>query len=231
MKTDPAQRKSNMFRCPIFWLVFFKSRQKPFVIRSSLQIHSLLLLLLSLSSGWCVKCALSFFALILKNIACKNFTFLGTVSLHMLKSLTPKMVVCLSPYCMIYNSSWAKDFFLSHIIPYFFLSHIIQYLHGRFFRRWNFHRKCQFPFIDLTKFPTIIDNVMFPYISLLCPTFTLWPRKSSIFPIFVIFVIYNPRFCPFVHFVIVQYCIYCPIYYLCYRPMYRPKGHPRRKYI
>ena len=118
------------------------------------------------------------------------------------------MVVCLSPYCMIYNSSWAKDFFLSHIIPYFFLSHIIQYLHGRFFRRWNFHRK------------TIIDNVMFPYISLLCPTFTLWPRKSSIFPIFVIFVIYNPRFCPFVHFVIVQYCIYCPIYrpilYLCF---------------
>ena len=115
------------------------------------------------------------------------------------------MVVCLSPYCMIYNSSWAKDFFLSHIIPYFFLSHIIPYLHGRFFRRWNFHRK------------TIIDNVMFPYISLMCPTFTLWPRKSSIFPIFVI---YNPRFCPFVHFVIVQYCIYCPIYrpilYLCF---------------
>ena len=92
----------------------------------------------------------------------------------MLKSLTPKMVVCLSPYCMIYNSSWAKDFFLSHIIPYFFLSHIIQYLHGRFFRRWNFHRK------------TIIDNVMFPYISLMCPTFTLWPRKSSIFTIFMI---------------------------------------------
>ena len=61
---------------------------------------------------------------------------------------------------------------------------------------------------------------MFPYISLFCPTFTLWPRKSSIFPIFVIFVIYNPRFCPFVHFVIVQYCIYCPIYrpilYLCF---------------
>ena len=126
MKTDPAQRKSNMFRCVIFWLVFFRPRQKPFVIRSSLQIHSLLLLLLSLSSGWCVKCALSFFALILKNIACKNFTFLGTVSLHMLKSLAPKMVVCLSPYCMIYNSSWVKDFFLSHIIPYFFLSHIIQ---------------------------------------------------------------------------------------------------------
>ena len=115
------------------------------------------------------------------------------------------MVVCLSPYCMIYNSSWPKDFFLSHIIPYFFLSHIIQYLHGRFFRRWNFHRK------------TIIDNVMFPYISLMCPTFTLWPRKSSIFPIFVI---YWPRFCPFVYFVIVQYCIYCPIYrpilYLCF---------------
>ena len=213
MKTDPAQRKSNMFRCPIFWLVFFKSRQKPFVIRSSLQVHSLLLLLLSLSSGWCVKCALSFFALILKNIACKNFTFLGTVSLHMLKSLAPKMVVCLSPYCMIYNSSWAKDFFLSHIIPH---------LHGRFF--WKI-------FIDLTKFPTNNNNVMFPYISLFCPTFTLWPRKSSIFPIFVIFVIYWPRFCPFVHFVIVQYCIYCPIYYLCYRPMYRPKGHPRRKYI
>ena len=124
---------------------------------------------------------------------------------HMHKSLAPKTVVCLSPYCMIYNSSWAKDFFLSQIIPYFFLSHIIQYLHGRFFRRWNFHRK------------TIIDNVMFPYISLMCPTFTLWPRKSSIFPIFVI---YWPRFCPFVYFVIVQYCIYCPIYrpilYLCF---------------
>ena len=83
MKTDPAQRKSNMFRCPIFWLVFFRSRQKPFVIRSSLQAHSLLLLLLSLSSGWCVKCALSFLALILKNIACKDFTCLATVSLHM----------------------------------------------------------------------------------------------------------------------------------------------------
>ena len=58
---------------------------------------------------------------------------------------------------------------------------------------------------------------MFPYISLLCSTFTLWPRKSSIFPIFVI---YNPRFCPFVHFVIVLNCIYCPIYrpilYLCF---------------
>ena len=116
MKTDPAQRKSNMFRCPIFWLVFFRSRQKPFVIRSSLQAHSLLLLLLSLSSGWCVKCALSFLALILKNIACKNFTCLGTVSLHMHKSLAPKMVVCLSPYCMINNSSLAKDFFLSHIL-------------------------------------------------------------------------------------------------------------------
>lgn len=35
-----------------------------------------------------------------------------------------------------------------------------------------------------------------------------------------IFVIYWPRFCPFVHFVIVQYCIYCliyrPILYLCF---------------
>ena len=143
MKTDPAQRKSNMFRCPIFWLVFFRSRQKPFVIRSSLQAHSLLLLLLSLSGWWCVKCALSFLALILKNLACKDFTCLATVSLHMhggwwraiknflrsqnlhivvqvtcesYKSLAPKMVVCLSPYCMINNSSLAKDFFLSHIL-------------------------------------------------------------------------------------------------------------------
>ena len=58
---------------------------------------------------------------------------------------------------------------------------------------------------------------MFPYvlvslrsvISLLCPILTHCdPRKSSIFPIFVIFVIYRPRFCPFVHFVIVLYCIY-----------------------
>ena len=99
-----------------------------------------------------------------------------------------------------------------------------------FFRRWNFHRKCQFPFIDLTKFPTNNDNVMFPYISLFCPTFTLWPRKSSIFPIFVILVIYWPRFCPFVHFVIVQYCIYCPIYrpilYLCFLG----GNHPRNIY-
>ena len=59
------------------------------------------------------------------------------------------------------------------------------------------------------------------FISLLCPILTHCdPRKSSIFPIFVIFVIYRPRFCPFVHFVIVQYCIYCPIYrpilYLCF---------------
>ena len=141
MKTDPAQGKSNMFHCPIFCLVFPRSRQKPFVRRSSLQAHSLLLLLLSLSGWWCVKCALSFLALTLKNLACKDFTCLATVSLHMHKSLAPKMVVCLSPYCMIYNSSWAKDFFLSHIIPYFFLSHIIPYLHGRFFRRRNFHRK------------------------------------------------------------------------------------------
>ena len=45
--------------------------------------------------------------------------------------------------------------------------------------------------------------------SLLCPILTHCdPRKSSIFPIFVIFVIYRPRFCPFVHFVIVLYCIY-----------------------
>jgi len=44
---------------------------------------------------------------------------------------------------------------------------------------------------------------------LLCPILTHCdPRKSSIFPIFVIFVIYRPRFCPFVHFVIVLYCIY-----------------------
>ena len=47
------------------------------------------------------------------------------------------------------------------------------------------------------------------FISLLCPILTHCdPRKSSIFPIFVIFVIYRPRFCPFVHFVIVLYCIY-----------------------
>ena len=75
--------------------------------------------------------------------------------------------------------------------------------------------------------PTIIDNVMFPYISLFCPTFTLWPRKSSIFPIFVI---YWPRFCPFVYVVIVQYCIYCPIYrpilYLCFLG----GNHPRNIY-
>ena len=51
-----------------------------------------------------------------KNFACKDFTCLATVSLHMHKSLAPKMVVCLSPYCMINNSSLAKDFFLSHIL-------------------------------------------------------------------------------------------------------------------
>ena len=51
-----------------------------------------------------------------KNFAWKDFTCLATVSLHMHKSLAPKMVVCLSPYCMINNSSLAKDFFLSHIL-------------------------------------------------------------------------------------------------------------------
>ena len=56
------------------------------------------------------------------------------------------------------------------------------------------HQKCQFPFIDLTK--------LYRYcaLHLHCDS-----RKSSIFPIFVIFVIYRPRFCPFFHFVIVLY--------------------------
>ena len=112
-----GRNKENQICFVVLYSVWsFRSRQKPFVRRSSLQAHSLLLLLLSLSSGWCVKCALSFFALILKNIACKDFTCLATVSLHMHKSLAPKMVVCLSPYCMINNSSLAKDFFISHIL-------------------------------------------------------------------------------------------------------------------
>jgi len=168
-------------------------------------------MLLSLSGWWCVKCALSFLALILKNLACKDFTCLATVSLHMHKNLAPKMVVCLSPYCMINNSSLAKDFFLSHIlhaksIPFwrpYFIFHICTSV---FFGKGNFHRKCQFPFIDLTKLPINKNNVMF--ISLLCPIHLHCdPRKSSIFPIFVIFVIYRPRFCPFVHFVIALYIL------------------------
>ena len=135
MKTDPAQGKSNMFHCPIFCLVFPRSRQKPFVRRSSLQAHSLLLLLLSLSGWWCVKCALSFLALILKNIACKDFTCLATVSLHM----HDEIIV-----------PWQGFPFLIYIARQIYtllktLFHI-SYLHGRFFGKWNLHQKCQFLF-------------------------------------------------------------------------------------
>ena len=75
-----------------------------------------------------------------KNFACKDFTCLATVSLHMHKSLAPKMVVCLSPYCMINNSSLAKDFFLSHIFH-------IPYLHGRFFWKMKFTSKMPSSFV------------------------------------------------------------------------------------
>ena len=50
--TNYDEAASNMFHCPIFSLVFPRSRQKPFVRRSSLQAHFLLLLLLSLAC-WC----------------------------------------------------------------------------------------------------------------------------------------------------------------------------------
>ena len=53
----------------------------------------------------------------------------------------------------------------------------------------------------------LVNSPMFPYVlvslwSVYIVTFTLW---SSYFPLYPI---YRPRFCPFVHFVIVPYCIY-----------------------
>ena len=104
-----------MFRCPIFCVVFQIS-SKAFcqkkLFASSLSTPSAVV-----TVKWVMcQCALSFLALILKNIACKDFTCLATISLHIHKSLAPKMVVCLSPYCMTNNSSLAKDFFLAHIL-------------------------------------------------------------------------------------------------------------------
>ena len=73
----------------------------------------------------------------------------------------------------------------------------------------NLHQKANFLFIALAKCFHMFSSHCDQFISLLCPILTHCdPRKSSIFPIFVIFVIYRPRFCPFVHFVIVLYCIY-----------------------
>ena len=71
-------------------------------------------------------------------------------------------------------------------------------------------KNAKFFFIDLAKLPINNNNViLILFISLFCNILTHCdPRKSSIFPIFVIFVIYRPRVCPFVHFVIVLYCIY-----------------------
>ena len=116
MKTDPAQGRSNLFHCPIFCLGFPRSRQKPFTRRSSWQAHSLLLLLLSLSGWGCVKCTLYFLALIIEKLLVKTSHVWQLSHPICIKSLAPKMVVCLSPYCMINNSSLAKDFFLSHIL-------------------------------------------------------------------------------------------------------------------
>ena len=146
----------------------FRSRQKPFVRRSSLQAHSLLLLLLSLSGGWCVKCALSFLALILKNIA-------------------PKMSCVFHPIAWLITLPWQKISF-SHIYCtpslYPFKDPISYSIFARafFFGRWNFHRNCQFPFIDLTKLIMWCSHIYrYCALHLHCD-----PRKSSIFPIFLI---------------------------------------------
>ena len=60
------------------------------------------------------------------------------------------------------------------------------------------------------KLPIINDNVMFPYVYIVIVPYTYIVTLVNplYFLFFVIFVIYRPRFCPFVHFVIVLYCIY-----------------------
>ena len=51
---------------------------------------------------------------------------------------------------------------------------------------------------------------MFPYVYIVIVPYTYIVTLVNplYFLFFVIFVIYRPRFCPFVHFVIVLYCIY-----------------------
>ena len=154
MKTDPAQGKSNMFHCPIFCLVFPRSRQKPFVRRSSLQAHSLLLLLLSLSGWWCVKCALSFLALILKNLACKDFTCLATVSLHMHDEITvPWQGFLFLIYIARQIYTLLKTLFLFHI----------SCLHGRFFGKMKFTPKMPISFLLILQNCQLIMIMWFQY--------------------------------------------------------------------
>ena len=142
---------------------------------------------------------------------------------------------CLTPYawwnnCSLTRISFSHIYCTPDLYPFKDLISISYFMFARAYFLGNeiFTKNANFLLLIWQNCQLIMIMWCSHMFSLLCPTFTLWPRKSSIFPIFVI---YNPRFCPFVHFVIVQYCIYCPIYYLCYRPMYRPKGHPRRKYI
>ena len=100
-----------------------------------------------------------------------------------------------------------------------YLCFIFHVCTGVFFGKWKLHQKCQFLFL------LILQNCQLShcdqFISLLCPNLTHCdPRKSPIFPIFVI------RFC--------DRPIYCPIYrpiWFCDRPIYRPKGHLHRIYL
>ena len=156
-----------MFRCPIFCVVFQRSRQKPFVRRSSLQAQSLLLLLLSLSGWWWVKCALSLLALTLKIL-------LGKTSR------------------MINNSSLAKDFFIYTFSKTWFH---IPYLHGRLFRRWNFHRKNSQLVMIMWSSHIYRYSALHLHCDLVNPLYSLFLWFLWSIPlIFVIFVIYRLDF-------------------------------------
>ena len=88
------------------------------------------------------------------------------------------------------------------------------------------------PKIDLTKFPTIIDQLLLimwcSHIYRYSALHLHCDLVNSLYSLFC--VIYWPRYCPFVYVVIVQYCIYCPIYrpilYLCFLG----GNHPRNIY-
>ena len=95
-----------------------------------------------------------------------------------------------------------KDFFFSYILhaksipfwrPYFyFIFHVCTSV---FFGKWNFHQKCQFPFIDLTKLPINNDNVMFPYVLV-----SLRPVYIVIVPYIYIVTLVNPLYFLFLWF-------------------------------